>query len=175
MTTRKGDWIQTFTGKAFWPLDPRPEEVDIFDIAHALSNICRYTGHVRRFYSVAEHSVLVSRLVPQEHAKWGLLHDASEAYIADIARPVKRHLTEYAAIEKRLMLAIAERFDLPWPEPPEVKYVDNRILHDEKDQLFGKHAPRSWDLPEGPFGVEIDGWTPQWAKTFFLKKWEVVQ
>ncbi|MFN9113590.1 MAG: phosphohydrolase, partial [Bacteroidota bacterium] len=70
-------WIQTFSGIAFWPLDPKPEHVRIADIAHALSMKCRYNGHTRKFYSVAEHSVLVSRHVPEEDALWALLHDAS--------------------------------------------------------------------------------------------------
>ena len=79
-TSRNGDWLQTFTGKAFFPLDPRPEEMDIFDIAHALSNLCRYGGHCNKFYSVAEHSVLVSILCRlyygEQVALQGLLHDA---------------------------------------------------------------------------------------------------
>ena len=81
MSERRGDWIQTYLGIQFWPLDPRPEEVMLFDIAHSLSNMCRFTGHCREFYSVAQHSVIVSQNVPREDAAWGLLHDASEAYM----------------------------------------------------------------------------------------------
>ncbi len=90
--TRRGDWIQVASCRKFWPLDPRPEDIDIRDIAHALSNICRFTGHVREFYSVAQHSVLASRIVPPEAALAALLHDAAEAYMGDIARPWKRFL-----------------------------------------------------------------------------------
>lgn len=95
-------WIQTYTGKAFDLLDPQPEQVDILDIAHALSNICRFTGHCRAFYSVAQHSCLVARIVvdlwrrehgydcPEEVALVALLHDAPEAYIGDVSTPLKR-------------------------------------------------------------------------------------
>jgi hypothetical protein len=87
---RRGDWMQTFTGRAFYPLDPRPEDIDPVDIAHALSLICRYGGHSSRFYSVAEHCVLMSHAVAPEHALWALLHDATEAYLGDMIRPLKR-------------------------------------------------------------------------------------
>src|SRR5271156_4912831 len=80
-------WIQTFTGKKFYPFNPKPQDIDIRDIAHALSNICRFTGHTKRFYSVAEHSRNVAKLVPAHMKLQALLHDASEAYLCDIARP----------------------------------------------------------------------------------------
>src|SRR5579885_2784587 len=86
---RHGDWIQTYCGVAFYPLDPRPEEILIEDIAHALSMLCRFTGHVKRFYSVAQHCVYVSHRCDPKDALWGLLHDAAEAYLNDISRPVK--------------------------------------------------------------------------------------
>ena len=81
---RNGSWLQTYTGIQFWPLDPRPEEIDIQDIAHALSLLCRFNGHCQRFYSVAEHSVHVSTILAPEFGLWGLLHDAAEAYLSDI-------------------------------------------------------------------------------------------
>src|ERR1017187_10636100 len=76
--------ITTFSGIHFWPLLPNPADIRIEDIAHALSNQCRFAGHAREFYSVAEHSVRVSQLCPPEDALWGLLHDASEAYLTDV-------------------------------------------------------------------------------------------
>lgn len=145
---RRGDWMQTYTGKKFWPLDPDPAEIDILDIAHALSNACRYAGHVMRFYSVAEHSVLVSMHVSDPNQKWALLHDASEAYLVDMPRPVKRFLPGYQEAETRLMAAICERFGLPPEMPDEVKDIDNRILVDEREVLMAP-STLDWNL-SGP-------------------------
>ena len=117
-------WIQTFTGRQFWPLEPRADEIFIEDIAHHLSNLCRFTGACRSFYSVAQHSVLVSLCAPPgENPLWGLLHDASEAYLIDVARPVKRSaaLVGYRVAEARMMEVICECFGLPTTEPAWVK------------------------------------------------------
>jgi 5'-deoxynucleotidase YfbR-like HD superfamily hydrolase len=111
---RLGGWLQTFTGGEIWPIDPRPEEINIVDIAQALSQQCRYAGHTTRFYSVAEHSVYISREVPAELALWGLLHDASEAYLVDIPRPLKPYMPVYKHWERELMQVIAAKFGLSW-------------------------------------------------------------
>lgn len=172
---RQGDWIQTFTGRQFWPLDPRPEDVDILDIAHALANKCRYTGHTSRFYSVAEHSIYVSFVVPEEHRKWALLHDAAEAYLADVARPIKQYLPGWKELEAKVMLAICQRFNLVPIEPAEVKRADTAILHDEKRDLFAQHPAREWDLTEAPLGLTILGLLPAAAEKWFLERWERVK
>lgn len=83
-------WIQTFTGKQFWPLAPKASDVCIEDIAHALSLKCRFGGHVKKFYSVAEHCVRVMKILKPADQLWGLMHDAAEAYLPDIAAPIKR-------------------------------------------------------------------------------------
>ncbi|MET3601844.1 phosphohydrolase [Martelella mangrovi] len=171
---RKGDWMQTASGRAFWPMDPRPEEVDIEDIAHALSNMCRYAGHCRRFYSVAQHSVLVSRALPSDLALWGLLHDASEAYLVDVPRPVKPFLDGYKAAEGRVMEAIVMRFNLmPAEMPAEVKRVDDAILHDEALQLM-QRPPMGWHLPEPPLGIRIEPWSPDYARTVFHREFRML-
>ena len=133
-----GAWIETYTGKKFHLLDPQPDEIDIEDIAHALSNQCRYTGHTRRFFSVAEHSIHVS-LLSYNFKLAGLMHDASEAYLSDISRPVKQ-LTPvgppYYQVEDKMMTAIANKYGFEWPLPKEVKTADNIMLFTEKDQLM---------------------------------------
>lgn len=166
---RRGDWMQTFTGRQFWPMDPRPEEIDIEDIAHALSMMCRYNGHCTDFYSVAEHSVLISRSLPNEYALWGLLHDASEAYIGDIVRPAKRYIAGYHAAEQRIMAAVRQAFGLALDMPDAVKRADNAILADEQRQIMGI-PPRDWNLIEPPLGVKIRCLYPDMAKQEFLAR-----
>lgn len=167
--TRNGDWMQTITGRKFWPIDPRPEDVDIEDIAHALSMMCRFNGHCEKFYSVAEHSVYVSMICPKEHAVWGLLHDASEAYISDIVKPAKPYIAGYKEAEKRIMDAVCDRFGLPRDDPACVKYADCAILADEANQIMGPH-PTPWVLPADPSGTKIIGYTPFDAKNVFLDR-----
>lgn len=171
MTTppRYGNWLQTYTGRQFYPLDPRPDDVDPTDIAHALSLLCRYGGHVDRFYSVAEHCVLMSHTFQDSHlALWALLHDATEAYVIDVPRPLKRHLVGYADIEDNVMTSIATRFGLHGATPPVVKEADNRILLDERNTLMS-NTRHQWDVDAlEPLGVTINGWSPREAETQYL-------
>lgn len=167
MGERVGDWMQTFTGRQFWPLDPRPEDILLTDIAAALAKLCRYNGHTRIFYSVAEHSVLVARAAPAAVRMEALLHDASEAYLADVPRPLKRHLAGYAEAEDRVMRAVARQFRLAWPLPAEVKRIDEAILADEREQLMAD-PPAPWHEREPRLGIRIKGWTPQEAEREFL-------
>ncbi|MGD0775965.1 MAG: phosphohydrolase [Candidatus Solibacter sp.] len=123
----------------FWPLDPNPEKILVEDIAHALAHQCRFGGHASTFYSVAEHSVHVSKLCPAEDALWGLLHDASEAYLVDLARPLKL-LPEFAAYreaERRLQCAVAVRFGLLPDQPASVTEADDTMLWIEAHSLLG--------------------------------------
>jgi hypothetical protein len=164
-------WMQTFTGRAFYPLAPNVNDVDPVDIAHALSLLCRYGGHVSRFYSVAEHCVLMSYAVAPEHALWALLHDATEAYMGDMIRPLKAAMPAYQAAEDRLMVVICDRFGLDHTCPVEVKEADNRILHDERDALMAP-PPLPWaaveDVP--PLGVKVEGWGPAEAERRYLAR-----
>lgn len=128
-------YIETYTGRKFYPLAPRGEDINILDIAHALSNVCRYTGHIRTFYSVAEHCLNVAAVLPDRFKLEGLLHDASEAYIADIAGPIKPFLPDYMAAEKRLEAVLRERFGLPAEMSPEVHEADMRMLVTEARDL----------------------------------------
>ena len=162
--------IMTYTGKLIEPLNPDPALIVIEDIAHALSQVCRFTGHTRHFLSVAQHSVLASRIVPPELALTALLHDASEAYLSDIARPIKQQPefgTVYKAAETRLMYVIAERFGFAWPMPDAVHVADEILLRSEQRDLM----PPSPDLLayDGPWLDErIRSWGPTWAEFEFL-------
>lgn len=150
------DWFITFTGRRFFPLEPHAADVDLLDVAHALSLICRFGGHCSRHYSVAQHSVHVSRLVPAALAMQGLMHDAAEAYLGDVIRPVKRHVGGYDLLEARVMLAVRERFNLPvltTPERAEVKRADNVALVTERRDLV---APHVWKWREDELGVAAD-------------------
>ena len=132
-------FITTYSGLRFWPLEPDPEKVYVSDISHALSCQCRYGGHCDKFYSVAEHSVSVSRLCAPEDALWGLLHDASEAYLVDVPRPLKElpEFVAYRAAERRLQRIIAQRFGLPPEQPASVTTADDTLLWVEAHSLLG--------------------------------------
>lgn len=172
-TTRRGDWMQTFTGKQAWPLDMRPEDIFIVDIAHSLAMQCRFAGHCLRYYSVAEHSVLVADWLLDQYGKeaalWGLLHDASEAYLVDVPRPVKPFLPGYRDAERAVMRAVCERFGLPAEMPSCVHEADNRILWDEKEQNMAPCAAE-WSGAPDPLGVRLEFWSPAFAKAVFLMR-----
>lgn len=168
---RQSDWIQLVSGEPFWPLEPRAEEVSINDIAWALSMQCRFAGHVKRFYSVAEHSVHISTAVPEHLALWGLLHDAPEAYMCDVPRPVKRYLWEYTKIERGVMAAIAKRYGLEGVDVPrEVKDIDSRMITNERDALLVP-STRAWSFTPDPVpNVAIRGWNQDMAYHMFLAR-----
>lgn len=165
----RGDWMQTFTGRPFYPMSPEPEDIDARDIAHALSLLCRYGGHVTRFYSVAEHCVLMSEMVAPVNALWALLHDATEAYMGDMIRPLKSAMPAYRVAEDRLAAAIARRFGLALVCPAEVKLADARILLDERDALMTQ-PPQPWAIDHlAPLGVEVRCWSPEEAEKRYLE------
>lgn len=166
----RGDWMQTFTGRRFYPLDPRPDELDPEDIAHALSLLCRYGGHVERFYSVAEHCVLMSEAVAPENALAALLHDAAEAYVVDVPRPLKRQLPGYQAIEDGVWNAICLRFHLAGDLPNEVHEADNRILLTERNALMSRAERWYVDDEYTPLPVVISGWAPRVAERAYRRR-----
>lgn len=171
---RPGDWMQTASGGRFWPIDPQPHEIDINDIAHALSNLCRFGGHCQRFYSVAEHSVYVSMHVPREHALQALLHDASEAYCVDIPRPLKRFIPGYVEIEERIWSVIAQRFGVPVTMHPEVKAADMALCVTEARQIMPTSV-EDWTV--GHDGVErsIHCLPPATARRWFLSRFDALK
>ena len=167
-------WIQTHSGIAFDVLDPDPEAVCIEDIATALGKLCRFNGHTTRFYSVAEHSVHMSYVLEGDGlALEGLLHDAAEAYVGDVARPLKEQLDGFAEIEGRVLDAVAEAFGLSFAfeQQAAVKEADLRMLATERDQLLVP-CERPWQSIEGvaSYRRPLGGWTPEQASATFLHR-----
>lgn len=169
MEPRGGDWIQTYTGRQFWPCDPRVDDVDVLDIAHALSNQCRFGGHSRMFYSVAEHCVRVSYVCDLGDALVGLLHDAAEAYIIDVPRPLKRNLLGYKEIEAAIWVVIAEKFGVMRAIPASVSRADEILLATEARDLMTR-PPNAWAPMPNPLPQRIEPWTSALAKTEFLAR-----
>lgn len=169
---RIGNWIGTWTGKKFWPLDPRPEEVFIEDIAKSLSNTCRYNGHCD-FYSVAEHSVHISNHCHNSFALYGLLHDASEAYTGDIISPIKSDLVGFKEIEFKISQVIYERFGVLndyFVCKNILNQIDKSIRVNEKLSIL-KHNIEEWrDSYPGISNLKIKKWPPKIAELEFLKR-----
>lgn len=169
-------FIQTYTGGRFQPLAPRAIDIHILDIAHALSQLCRFSGHTATFYSVAEHSVRVSEACAPKDALWGLLHDASEAYLVDLPSPLKRHpsFEGYRKAETLVMAAVCTRFFLPWDMPDSVHRADAALLATEVRDLMSP-VKKNWrTLTEAPLEKRIVPWTPHEAKSRFLERFRAL-
>lgn len=171
--TIKGPTILLNSGSYFDILAPETSAFTIYDIAHGLSNVCRFAGQCGRFYSVAQHSVHVSEIVPPADAYPALMHDAPEAFIGDIAKPLKVLLPEYAVIERSVEAAIFARFAVP-PLPPAVKEADVVMLATEQRHLM--HNRDDWDYTRGrqPLNMHLPTWTPEQAKAAFLARFAAV-
>lgn len=176
-------WVQTFTGRKFTPLDPHPEDVDIVDIAHALAQKVRYTGHTRGLYSVGQHSLGVARLLPASFKLAGLLHDATEAYLPDVAAPIKGSvcvrlpggICSFREAEDRLADVIFEGLGLSsirsLIDSEEVKRADLIMLATEVRDLMGP-APDDWGLTQEPNPSTISIERPELIERGFLMMFE---
>jgi len=164
-------WIQTYSGRRFNPTNPYVDAIVIQDIAHSLSMQCRFSGHCKEFYSVAQHSVMVSYICNMDDAFWGLMHDASEAYLVDIPRPLKKSgkFDAYNEFEARMMQAICKRFGLPEKEPPSVKKADQILLATEARDLMSP-LRSDWVQPCEPLPWKIEALPPKEAKRLFMKR-----
>lgn len=162
-------WIQTYTGKAFNLSYITADQFDIVDIAHALSNLCRYTGHTKEFYSVAQHCVHAYDIAPKRLKKTALLHEVSEAYLGDISSPLKALLPDYRRLEDRIMLHASFKFNFFYGFPEEIKEIDRRLLQTEKNQLMQKE-PKAWDISAEPYDLQIVGWSNLHAENEFLTR-----
>lgn len=176
MTQQTESCITTISGKFFDILKPEEYEYDVGEIATALSNLCRYTGHVNRFYSVAEHSVLVSRLVPDRLRLAGLLHDASEAYVGDVSSPLKKLLPEYKRIEQNVQRALAKSFGLEEDvfEHKDIHEADKRMYWQERQSVADNGVrDKLWhqDL-RATRRVEAMGMQPVMARRMFMKRYK---
>ena len=197
--------IQTYLGEEFYPLDPKPENIHVVDIAHAMSMKCRSTGHSRFFYSVAQHSVLLTRyiryelengaigewvdpdsddeealgvigkLVKSPMQRWALMHDASEAYLPDVAGPIKAHIVGFVEIENRLLSVIADRFGLG-EYPKKLSYYDRMMYWREREVLLDNvdWIDKRQDVVPVPAVmrslVPIESWSPERAKQEFMEE-----
>ena len=173
-----GPYLQTVSGRWVNPFDPDPEQLDAGDIARALANLCRFGGHSRTFYSVAQHSVIVSELVEQrggdvEDVFAALMHDATEAYLGDMPHPLKHRSplgAAFKAAEKQLEQAIRDRFRIK-PDVPEIKRVDSALLATERRAF----SAEQWHWPEldgvEPLDMDLQAWPPDEAERVFAERY----
>lgn len=165
------DWVQTFSGEMFFPTVPERNEVLVEDIAHSLSQQCRYNGHTKKFYSVAEHCLLLSSAVPKRYALEALLHDAAEAYIGDMVRPIKNDplFKPFKEVEDlilgKIMGTLVPQRDFSGLSKVVIA-ADNAVLCDEQLQCFDKFL--DWEMPFQPLGVTIQFLCPEEAEEKYL-------
>lgn len=134
-------YLTTASGRAIDLQRITPDDISILDIAHSLSNLCRFAGHTREFYSVAQHSIRVALALPPELRLAGLLHDATEAYVVDLPRPVKCLLPDYKRIEANVWEAVSFKFGIARFEHPLIKEMDERALRTEWEELMRPPLP----------------------------------
>jgi hypothetical protein len=175
---RPGPYLQTVSGRWVNPFDPDLDQLDAGDIARSLANQCRFGGHSRVFYSVAQHSVIVSELVESrggdaEDAFAALMHDATEAYLGDMPHPLKHRSalgSAFREAEAHLGRAIGERFGIR-PDVLEIKRVDRALLATERRAF----SAESWHWPElegvEPLDIELTAWSPDQAEAAFSQRY----
>lgn len=168
--------ILTRAGHYFNFQHPERSEILVQDIAHALANTCRFGGHTREFYSVAQHCILASQIVPARDAFAALMHDAAEAYVGDIPTPLKQLIPDFKTIEKRVEQAVLNRFCLALPLPESVKHADLVLLATERRDLMPPDDAEEWELIRhvAPMPRTIRPWTPEMAFNAFTTRFNQV-
>jgi uncharacterized protein len=161
------DFIQVYSGKPFHFNNPSEDEITIEDIAHTLSLLCRFGGHCKEFYSVADHCIRAAYYAPVGFELEALLHDATESYLVDMPRPIKYSLQGYLDLEKNIDVVVRKKFNLPEVMSPEVKLIDARMLATEKRDLMNPTTKEWHELPD-PFEEKIYPRSPQLAERDFL-------
>lgn len=177
------DVIKLSSGRYFSFDNPEGFDYRIEELAHSLGMLCRFTGHTSRHYSVAQHSVVVSYLVPAQHAKAALLHDVHEALTNDLASPFKRRVADYRREEARVEAAVLRHFSVPLPLDPCVKLADTAALLMEQAELFPprKEDREAWPrMPDIPYshmaaGIVMARMSPEGAREMFLWRWREVE
>jgi 5'-deoxynucleotidase YfbR-like HD superfamily hydrolase len=175
LKTKSGKFLTTFSGTNVYLDKINPNTINIEDIAHALSNICRFNGHTKDFYSVAQHSVLVSQYCPLELKIIGLLHDASEAYLCDVPSPLKHsdYFIDYADLEEKFTKIILRKFSVFSTIPSEVKEIDEILLHTECRDLMNNCSWLKKDAKT--LDEKIIPLPPKEAKQLFLETFNKLQ
>lgn len=168
-TRQPMDYVCTFLGNRFYPLEPRIDQIDIEDIAHGLAYQCRFNGQTTRFYSVAQHSLMVATLVPPRLRLPALLHDAAEAYLGDMVKPLKRLFPEFSRLESGVLDLIGQRFSVDLRPQPAIEKADLVALATEKRDLM-PHSTEKWTSLTGinPLPEAIDPWPPEEAKQRYM-------
>lgn len=176
---RGAEWLETYTGKQFYPAAPRSIDMNVFDIAHALAFKCRYNGHCANYLSVAEHSFTLAMYarhvgLPVSTQFQLLMHDGAEAYLPDIPRPIKHLFPELILMEKVIDGVVRDWAGLPHDVPPEVKEFDSRIIRDEREQGM-MHHDNVWktDALE-KLGVEFSFMHADMAYHYFLQAYQTI-
>ena len=170
--TYRFDYITLLNGTEMSLDSPSSEVMDIKTMAHSLSNLCRFIGHTKKFYSVAQHSVLVSHLVPPAFAFEGLMHDAAEAFCGDISSPIKARLPEFRRLEKRINCQLAKRYNLPLTLSAEVLHADRVALVTEAKQLTKSKTYMHWFEDIKPVDISIIPLTPAEANVHFTRRFD---
>lgn len=163
-------YVSTYLGNRFYPLEPRIDQVAIEDIAHGLAYQCRFNGQTCEFYSVAQHSLVVAQLVPEHLQFAALMHDAAEAYLGDMVKPLKVLLPQFAQIEEKVSAIIAQTFGLDFSDYAPIKRADLIALATEKRDLM-PHSTERWDYLDDvrPLPEPIKAMDPATAKLAFLE------
>lgn len=182
MNNVKKSYIITYTGKKFNLLEPKIDDIDILDIAHAQAMQCRWTGHCKHHYSIAQHAYYCSFIGPANEALERLMHDTSESYIGDMNRPLKHYTNAgdaYRSVEAPLQGLIYEAFGMSAHEPASVKIADEAMLYAELEQLLPP-IERETGEQNNPFGrseaakIVIEEWTPAHAEKMFLARFNTL-
>ena len=170
---QKMTYVSTYLGNRFYPLEPRIDKLDIEDIAHGLAFQCRFNGQTCQFYSVAQHSLIVSSLVADELKFAALLHDAAEAYLGDMVKPLKILLPAFAQIEDQVTSLIAQEFKLDFGNYAPIKNADLIALATEKRDLM-PYSVEDWDHLTDilPMQKIIAPMNPFEAKSAFLEEYK---